>query len=75
MYGEEAANNAMLTWARQNPDAAFSRGLITKEQYKDVTGKYPTGYGSSGGGGGGGRRTYTFNTSDFGGGGGGFGFF
>ena len=44
MFGQEAADNAMKTWAMQNPDAAFARGLITPEQYNDITGKYPTGY-------------------------------
>ena len=56
MFGQEAADNARLTWAMQNPDAAFARGLITPEQYNDITGKYPTGYAPAGGGSYGGSR-------------------
>ena len=51
LFGKAAAKNAMQTWAMQNPDAAFARGLITPAQYNDITGKYPTGYEPASGGG------------------------
>ena len=52
MFGADVAKNAQTTWAMQNPDAAFSRGLITVNQYRDITGKYPTGYEPAASGGG-----------------------
>lgn len=68
MFGPEVAGNARTTWAMQNPDAAFARGLITPAQYNDITGKYPTGYEpvvAGGGGGGGSSKKKKTTTPDY----------
>ena len=53
LYGQEAANLAKQVWARQYPDIAYDQGYLTPNEYKNITGKYPTGYsaGSTGTGG------------------------
>ena len=71
MFGTEAANNARTTWSMQNPDAAFARGLISADQYANITGKYPIGYepaaegGGGGGYGGGSTKKKTGSGSDY----------
>ena len=37
-------------WTVQNPDLAYQSGLITPQQYKSITGKYPRGVGGGSGG-------------------------
>lgn len=53
LYGEDQADQMRLTWASANPDAAWTAGLITKEEYYKLTGALPRGGLPRGGGGGG----------------------
>lgn len=41
LYGEAQANNMRNTWISQNPDVAYRSGMISKEDYKKLTGKDP----------------------------------
>lgn len=54
LYGKDQADQMRLTWASANPDAAWTAGLITEEEYYKLTGALPRGaipVASSGGGG------------------------
>ena len=54
LYGKDEADQMRLTWASVNPDAAWTAGLITEEEYYKLTGALPRGAipkASSGGGG------------------------
>lgn len=58
LYGDDAAKRMQMTWAAANPLPAYMNGMITPEQYYEITGKYPYGYtppgaGAAGSGGGG----------------------
>lgn len=44
LYGQETANNMAALWKAQNPELAYNTGRMTAEEYKAVTGKYPSGY-------------------------------
>lgn len=52
LYGDEDADQMRLTWASANPDAAWTAGLITEDEYYKLTGKRPRGGLTRGGGGG-----------------------
>lgn len=41
LYGEAQANNMRNTWISQNPDVALRSGMISREDYKKLTGKDP----------------------------------
>lgn len=41
LYGEEEANKMRLTWAASNPDAAYTAGTITADEYYMLTGVEP----------------------------------
>lgn len=43
LYGKEQADQMRLTWASANPDAAWTAGLITEEEYYKLTGARPRG--------------------------------
>lgn len=57
LYGQDVANSMQQFWAMSNPDYAYSMGLITADQYAQMTGYSPdrsslySGYSSGGGGG------------------------
>lgn len=51
LYGDEDADQMRLTWASANPDAAWTAGLITEDEYYKLTGKRPRGGLPTGGGG------------------------
>ena len=57
LYGDEAAHRMLLAWAASNPDAAYSSGSISVEEYQKLTGRNPRGVGGGGGGGGGSAKT------------------
>ena len=44
LYGQETANSMAALWKAQNPELAYNTGRMTAEEYKAVTGKYPSGY-------------------------------
>jgi hypothetical protein len=55
LYGDDAADKMRLTWASANPDAAYTAGTITAEEYYMLTGAQPRdpsllGAGGNGGG-------------------------
>ena len=52
LYGEDEANKMRLTWAAANPDAAYTAGTITADEYYLLTGKKPRKPGGNGSGGG-----------------------
>ena len=41
LYGEAQANNMRNTWISKNPDVALRSGMISREDYKKLTGKDP----------------------------------
>lgn len=41
LYGDDAANKMRLTWASANPDAAYTAGTITADEYYMLTGIEP----------------------------------
>lgn len=41
LYGDDAANKMRLTWASANPDAAYTAGTITADEYYMLTGAQP----------------------------------
>ena len=41
LYGEAQANNMRNAWISSNPDVAYRSGMISKEDYKKLTGKDP----------------------------------
>ena len=41
LYGEAQAKQMRSAWIAQNPDAAFRSGMISKADYKKLTGKDP----------------------------------
>lgn len=43
LYGKDEADQMRLTWASANPDAAWTAGLITADEYYKLTGKRPRG--------------------------------
>lgn len=43
LYGKDQADQMRLTWASANPDAAWTAGLITEEEYYKLTGALPRG--------------------------------
>jgi hypothetical protein len=51
IYGDDAARLAQQVWARQNPDSAYDQGAISADEYRNITGKYPAGYGAGSGSG------------------------
>ena len=53
IYGAEAAAQAYDTWKASNPDLAYRTGMISANEYKQMTGNYPKGYKAPGSGGGG----------------------
>lgn len=68
LYGQDVANSMQQFWAMSNPDYAYSMGLITADQYEQMTGYSPdrsslySGY-SSGGSSGGGGSSYRRSSS------------
>lgn len=64
LYGQDVANSMQQFWAMSNPDYAYSMGLITADQYEQMTGYSPdrsslySGYSSGGSSGGGGGSSY-----------------
>lgn len=52
---KEQANSFINAWRAENPDLAYRTGMITPDEYLQITGEYPAGYTptSSGGSGGG----------------------
>lgn len=64
LYGQDVANSMQQFWAMNNPDYAYSMGLITADQYEQMTGYSPdrsslySGYSSGGSSGGGGGSSY-----------------
>ena len=57
LFGEEAARRMLMSWAAANPQAAYTNGDITAEEFFNLTGQYPIGYlgagaGAAAGGGG-----------------------
>lgn len=44
LYGQDTANNMAALWKAQNPDLAYNTGRMSAEEYKAITGKYPSGY-------------------------------
>ena len=44
LYGWDTANQMKWMWVAQNPEVAYNTGMITAEQYKYRTGKWPAGY-------------------------------
>ena len=44
LYGQETANSMAALWKAQNPELAYNTGRMTAEEYKAVTGQYPSGY-------------------------------
>lgn len=69
LYGQDVANSMQQFWAMSNPDYAYSMGLITADQYAQMTGYSPdrsslySGYSSGGSSGGGGGSSYRRNSS------------
>lgn len=69
LYGQDVANSMQQFWAMNNPDYAYSMGLITAGQYEQMTGYSPdrsslySGYGSGGSSGGGGGSSYRRSSS------------
>ena len=47
----DQAGQLRAQWMASNPDSAYNSGMMTAEQYRAITGKYPAGYTPSGGGG------------------------
>ena len=74
LFGAEVAANMERTWMLQNPDLAFTLGKIDRNEYFNMTGKWPHETGGGGGGGsssGGGSGYSYYGGSGSGGGGGG----
>lgn len=69
LYGTDAAMGMQRAWDLQNPQLAYALGRITADEYFQMTGKYPPGYGGGGGGGSSSSRSSGY----YGGGGGGGG--
>lgn len=44
----ELAQQLYQGWITQNPDAAYYQGVITPQDYRKITGKWPKGYGGGG---------------------------
>lgn len=44
IYGKDVADNMFAIWKAQNPDLAWNTGKLGAEEYKNITGKAPTGY-------------------------------
>lgn len=53
-YTPEQISSMQNAWQASNPDLAYHTGRITAEQYRAMTGQWPTGYTAPGGGGWGG---------------------
>lgn len=53
LFGKDTANKMRLTWAASNPDAAYTAGTISADEYYQLTGVMPIGVvvGSDDGGG------------------------
>lgn len=51
IYGQGAAQQMERTWALQNPLLAYNLGKLTAQEYFNMTGSNPPGYGGGGGGG------------------------
>lgn len=72
LYGQDVANSMQQFWAMSNPDYAYSMGLITADQYEQMTGYSPdrsslySGYSSGGSSGGGGGSSYRGSSSSSG---------
>ena len=64
MYGlsDDQMNALHMQWAVANPEAAVYSGVITPEQYTQITGKTARGFGGGGGGG----NTGSFEASWYG---------
>lgn len=68
IVGPEEAAKMQQSWGMQNPDMAVAQGIITEDQYFDMTGKHSNNYnriqtgaaGAVGGGGGGGLDPGTY---------------
>lgn len=41
LYGDAQANNMRNTWISQNPEVAYRSGMISKDDYRKITGKDP----------------------------------
>ena len=50
---QEQVDTLLKAWQVQNPDFGYKIGTLTPEEYKEITGVWPAGYGDGGGGGGG----------------------
>lgn len=57
LYGQDVANSMQKYWAMNNPDYAYSMGLISAAEYQAMTGMAPGGYSSGGSSGGYYRRS------------------
>ena len=70
LYGAETANAMKQFWAMNNPDYAYSMGLITADQYEQMTGYSPdrsslySSYSSGGSSGGSYRRSSSSSNSN-----------
>jgi len=49
LYGPEQAQMMQQSWAASDPDMAYRAGVLSAEEYKEMTGNYPKGYSGSGG--------------------------
>lgn len=66
---KEQANSFINAWKAENPDLAYRTGVITPDEYMQMTGEYPEGYtpassGSVGGGNGGNSNPLGLSTSE-----------
>lgn len=66
---KEQANSFINAWKAENPDLAYRTGVITPDEYMQMTGEYPEGYtpasnGSGGGGNGGNSNPLGLSTSE-----------
>lgn len=66
---KEQANSFINAWRAENPDLAYRTGMITQDEYLQITGGYPAGYtphssGSGGGGNGGNSNPLGLSTSE-----------
>ncbi len=56
LFGEDRAAQMRKVWIAGNFDLAYNSGMITADEYRAMTGKWPPGYSTGGGGGGSGSK-------------------
>ncbi|MBR0352740.1 MAG: hypothetical protein IJH53_06005 [Oscillospiraceae bacterium] len=64
LFGEDRAAQMRKVWIAGNFDLAYNSGMISADEYRAMTGKWPPGYSTGGGGGGGTRKKDSGNRYD-----------